>query len=187
MDPGEIVFSAAVAAVSGGLVGGIIGEWRARAAEGRAAKRERAITFRDQQLRAIEETRLDYAEANDRALSLAAGQSESARATTKYYPNAQIWLIGDPALLLETMLVRKELMARNGSGITEDDSRRLGVLLGRVNTALSRQEDRVREDKPPLYPTPEQVESILRQTSEAHGIDPKIVNDILGKRTRPGG
>jgi hypothetical protein len=183
MNPVDVLFSAGVAALSGGVVGGIIGEWRARAAEGRAVTRERTTTFRDRQLKAIEETRLDYAAANETALSLAAG---AARPSHTYYPNAQIWLIGDPTLILETVQIRQELIARNGSGITDEDSRRLGVLLGRVSTALSRQEERLFEDKPPVYPTRDEVEFILRKTGELHGIDPEITDEVLGIRKRPG-
>jgi hypothetical protein len=99
-----------VSIVGGGLAGGIISELRSRAAERRAVARERAVTFRDRQRRAIEETRLDYAAANETALSLAAG---AARPSHTYYPNAQMWLIGDPTLILETVQIRQELIARN--------------------------------------------------------------------------
>lgn len=183
MDAGEVVFNAAVAALSGGVVGGVISEWRAHAAEGRAVQRERATTVRDRQLAAIEETRLDYAAANEAALSLAAGRSTN----TKYYPNAQIWLINDPALLVETVDIRHELISRSGRGISDDDARRLGVLLGRVSTALSRQEERVLDGKPVVYPTREETDAVLQRASQVHGIDPRVVDEMFGRTPRPPG
>jgi hypothetical protein len=177
MDPIEIFFSAAV----GAIAGGVVAEWRARSAEARAVKREQSTTFRDRQLRAIEETRLDYAQANEAALSLAGGRP----ATKEYYPNAQIWLINDAALIEETANIRHELVSRGGSGITEDDSRRLGLLLGRVSTALSRQEERILEGKPPAYPPVEEVEAVLRHVSSLHGIDQNVVDEMFGKSSVP--
>jgi hypothetical protein len=183
VDAVEILFTAAVGALSGGVVGGAISEWRAQAAEARAVQRERATTVRNRQFAAIEETRLDYAAANEAALSLAAGRPTN----TKYYPNAQIWLINDPALLIETADVRHELISRGGRGISDDDARRLGVLLGRVSTALSRQEERVLDGQPVAYPTRDEAEAVLQRVSRVHGIDPRVVDELFGRTPRPPG
>ena len=169
---------------AGAIAGGLLGEWRARAAEWRAEKRSaetearsRARYFADlertEYLAQIDQTEMDYV-GNDQFLVARLAGSADAMSAAKtgalHYPKAEIYLIADVALLREVMRFRATLGARPfGSGITRDETARMGILRGNVMTVLGVQRGRLLRGGDLTWIPFEELQALQRELMDTLG------------------
>jgi hypothetical protein len=161
----------------GALAGGLVGEWRARAAEKRADKREAERRRRDDWHRALDDTRADYLGSMDALFALLVGSRElmaQARHGDTAFPRANFYLIADEDLMRRVDALRSELSHRPpGSGITNEDMARIGAQRGHVSAALDVQRHRVESGEEPLWPTSAFVREMIDRVGDSYGVPPE--------------
>lgn len=163
------------AAVAGAIAGGVVGEMRARAADKRAEERDRRRLRAEQTLRAISETQRDHIAATDWLLRWLAGDQEGIKSVkhgSEQFPDANLYLLGDEALIRQVIDLRTGLHEGRafGSGVSIEDAGRLGAQQGHVSSRLAAQRQRVLSGEEPLWPSREFVTSLLDEVSEKYGI-----------------
>lgn len=159
--------------LAGAIAGGIVSEWRARAAERREDERELRRLRREETLMAIEDTRGDYIGAMDYLLARALGDRDgmlAARQGNQYFPRASIYLIGDERLLRRVIDLRREWSRRDPGSVSQTDMAILGAQRGHVMAALDHQKHRVLAGVEPLWPSPAFVEQAVRETGEQFAV-----------------
>jgi hypothetical protein len=166
------------AAAAGALAGGIIGEWRARAAERRADERDRKRLRAEHTLRQISETERDYMAASDWLLRWVAGDAEGIKTVqhgSQPYPDANMYLLGDEVLIRQVIDLRAELHEGRafGSGLTAEDVGRLGAQRGHVSARLAAQRERVLSGEEPIWPSEGFVRSLLDEAQAKYGVPPE--------------
>jgi hypothetical protein len=162
-----------LAFVLGGLFTAAVGEWRARAAEGRARRQRQEEWERDQAaarltrlreavLRDLDETRRFFVE--QEAFLLARSEGRVVPHPGSAYPNVDVNLVGDASLAIEQVRVTHELLQLTpATGVPMRLLERAGLLHANYIRALRAQEARARMDQPLKEITEDEMHSIAAE------------------------
>ena len=188
MDPWALLVNALLGLLTGAIAGGVIGEWRARAAEGRAEKfgraaeeradaKDRARLRRDKWLHAIEETERDLAGAVEFYIAKATGNIAAMR-TIRHgpqdFPKAMVHLVGDGATLRLLATLHAELGGRpTGSGLSDHDMARLSAAHAMAMNRLGQQAERVMDGQEPFWPSAGVIRELIDIAGDQYGIPPE--------------
>ncbi len=154
--------------ILGGIFNAVVSEIQAMRAEGRTREREAATEQRvdrraaEDRLRAaivrdIEETRRYIIARGIHLIARASGRP-TGEFPTGGFPNADVSLVGDPALMAQDADLLLELMAKApGTPLSMDDLERMGRANSAMLSALKEQEARALSGAPLRTPDPAEV------------------------------